>query len=723
MKNLSVVLILFSAIFSAKSQQLTQTIRGIVADKASESPLPGANIVIENSNPFLGTSSDNNGNFKIAKVPVGRQTIKITYVGYKERVVSNIDLTSGKEVVLNISLEENIIEGKEVEVVGKIEKQKALNDMATVSARTFSVEETQKYAAAVNDPARMASAYAGVVTADDGNNNIIIRGNNPNGLLWRMEGVDIPNPNHFSNPNSSGGGISILSSQLLTNSDFMTGAFPAEYGNALSGVFDLKLRKGNNEKKEYTLQAGFLGFDFAAEGPFGKQGGASYLVNYRYSTLSLLDKIGVNLDGVTKFQDLSFNLSFPTNKAGNFTLFGFGGLSSDVYEAEKDSSKWEFDYQKYTTDFNANTGAIGLTHFFAINENTYIKSSLTSSASNNNFSGEKLNENYTSALEYNENFQQYNQGIASMLNKKFNAQNTVRLGVNVKNISYNFNQKALNENDILTTIINSAGSTNSIQAYGQWQYRMTEKITFNSGIHYFNLLLNNSQSFEPRAAVKYQMNEKQSFSLGYGLHSQMQPIGVYFVKPNGTNSMPNHNLDFTKSHQLVVGYDRMLTKNMHIKLETYYQSLFNMPVKANESDYFSLVNVTNQYPEDSLTNKGTGKNYGLELTLEKYLSSNYYFMLSSSLYESKYKGSNDIERNTRFNGNFATTFLAGKEFQLSQKMGNRIFGANIKLVYTGGLRETPINVEASRQKGEAVLFEDKAFESQVKNYFRTGCKS
>ena len=261
--------------YQLKAQQLTQTVRGNIIDKGTETPLPGANIVIENSNPFLGASSDINGNFKIISVPVGRQTIKITYLGYKERIVSNIELASGKELVLNIALEENIIQGKEIEIVGKIEKQKALNDMATVSARTFSVEETQKYAAAINDPARMASAYAGVVTADDGNNNIIIRGNNPNGLLWRMEGVDIPNPNHFSSPNSSGGGISILSSQLLTNSDFMTGAFPAEYGNALSGVFDLKLRKGNNEKKEYTLQAGFLGMDLAAEGPFGKPGGGS----------------------------------------------------------------------------------------------------------------------------------------------------------------------------------------------------------------------------------------------------------------------------------------------------------------------------------------------------------------------------------------------------------------------------------------------------------------
>jgi len=125
--------------------------------------------------------------------------------------------------------------------------------MSAVSARAFTVEETQKYPAAINDPLRMATNFAGVASLDDGMNQIVIRGNSPTGLLWRMEGIDIPNPNHFAAKGSSGGGISILSSQLLSNSDFITGAFAADYGNALSGVFDLNLRKGNNEKRETTL--------------------------------------------------------------------------------------------------------------------------------------------------------------------------------------------------------------------------------------------------------------------------------------------------------------------------------------------------------------------------------------------------------------------------------------------------------------------------------------
>jgi len=305
-KKLIVLIVLISATTQLFSQSLTQTIRGSVIDKISKTALPGATVVIVNSDPLIGSTTDQDGNFKLSKVPIGNHILKISFIGYKDITLPNVIVNSGKEVVLNIPVEEDIVQMDEIVIRPDAEKNKPLNDMATVSARTFSVEETRKYAAAVNDPARMVASYAGVVQTGDGNNTISIRGNSPFGLVWRMEGVDIPNPNHFSGVASSGGGISILSSQLLTNSDFLTGAFPAEYGNALSGVFDLNLRKGNNEKHEYTVQAGFLGMDIAAEGPFSKNYKGSYLINYRYSTLSVLSKIGVPIgDAITNFQDLS----------------------------------------------------------------------------------------------------------------------------------------------------------------------------------------------------------------------------------------------------------------------------------------------------------------------------------------------------------------------------------------------------------------------------------
>ena len=349
--RLSIVLSLLLA-FAASAQNFTQTVRGQVVDKVAQTSLPGATIIVMGSNPLIGSTTDFDGNFKLTHIPVGNISLQVSFIGYKEIVLPNIVVNSGKEVVLSIPLEEDITQMDEIVITPDVDKNKPLNEMAVVSARTFSVEETRKFAAAVNDPARMVTSYAGVVTTDDGNNAISIRGNSPYGLLWRMEGIDIPNPNHFSNVGTSGGGISILSSQLLTNSDFLTGAFPAEYGNALAGVFDLNLRRGNNEKREYTVQGSFLGTDLAVEGPFSKGYRGSYLVNYRYSTLSILSNLGVNIgDAVTNFQDLSYHFYLPTNKLGTFSLFGFGGLSDQKQDAEKDSTKWEEEYYRYNSRY------------------------------------------------------------------------------------------------------------------------------------------------------------------------------------------------------------------------------------------------------------------------------------------------------------------------------------------------------------------------------------
>ncbi len=255
--------------------QLVQTVRGTVTDRISQAPIPGVVVVALSTDPPIVATTGADGTFRLASIPVGKLDLKLSMVGYRESVMRQLNVNSGKELVLTVGLEEEISELETVQVTAKADKNKPLNEMSAVSTRAFSVEETQKFAAAVNDPLRMATSFAGVIAPNDGNNHISIRGNSPNGLLWRMEGVEIPNPNHFANVGTSGGGISILSAQLLNNSDFSTGAFAAEYGNALSGVFDLRLRKGNNQKREYTFQAGILGIDAAAEGPFKKAGTGS----------------------------------------------------------------------------------------------------------------------------------------------------------------------------------------------------------------------------------------------------------------------------------------------------------------------------------------------------------------------------------------------------------------------------------------------------------------
>ncbi len=709
------------------AQTPTQTLKGTILDKAVKSPLIGATVRVSSPLPptggegsGVGSTTDINGRFRIPSLPVGKYTLVISYLGYKDLALPNVTLNAGKETDLTIELEESVLTSAEVVITAKVDKNKTQNSLSMVSARTFSVEETQRFAAAVNDPARMVSAYAGVVTGNDGSNHIAIRGNAPNGLLWRMEGVDIPNPNHFSSVGSAGGGISILSAQLLTNSDFSTGAFAAEYGNALSGVFDLKLRKGNDERREYTLQAGVLGLDAAAEGPFRNRKG-SYLVNYRYSTLSLLSKIGVNIgSGTTNFQDVSFNFWLPTERAGTFTLFGFGGLSDQRQQGTADSTVWRENLDKrYTYNFVANTGAVGLTH--SLNwGNTFLKTVLAASGTRNGDDEQEFQTDYSLKRTYDEQHTQLRYTLSSVLSHKFNARHYLRAGAYANYLSFDLQKKSLDEPDRETLVerLRTSGNTQTVNAFAQWQYRPTERLTLNAELHSVAFLLNEKYSVEPRAALKYALSEQQSLSLGYGLHSQMQPLGVYFGKTEDGTAGRNRDLDLTRAHHLVLSYDQGLGRNRHLKTEVYYQHLFGAPVSADQRDAFSMLNETDGFVTQPLVSTGRGRNYGAELTLEQFLTRGFYFLLSSSLYRSEYQGSEGIWRNTRFSGGYANNLVLGKEWDLNRRGKNKAFGFNLKLTSAGGLRDTPIDLAASRSAGHTVYDESRAFEVQNADYFR-----
>jgi len=716
------LLVLSVLTLSLRSQGIVQTVRGNVTDKVSQAIVPGALIVLVGSQPLQATQSDGNGKFRIENVPVGKQTLKITVPGYKDVLMQNLTVIAGKELVLNVNMEEDPKQVEQVEVTAVYNKNKPLNEMSGVSTRAFSVEETQKFAAAVNDPARMATAFAGVIAPSDGNNHISIRGNSPNGLLWRMEGVEIPNPNHFANVGTSGGGISILSAQLLNNSDFSTGAFAAEYGNALSGVFDLRLRKGNNQQREYTFQAGVLGIDAAAEGPFKKGSDGSYLVNYRYSTLSILGKLGVPLgDGITNFQDLSFNLTMPTKKFGSFSLFGFGGLSSQTTEHVKDSLKWKEDYfYRLNTNYYANTGMMGFTNTKLFGSG-YLKTVLAVSATQNGYIEEEVGYDYTSTKKnYEQKFNQNKITLSSVYTHKLSALSSFRTGLILNRLGYDLSQSDREEDDIFHERLNNNGNTQTAQGFFQWNYRPMPKLTTNIGFHYIQLFLNNSNSVEPRASLRYEATQRNIFTFGYGLHSQVQPLGLYFAKAPGTESAalaPNGDLGLSKAHHFVVGYDRILNEHAHVKTEVYYQHLYNIPVAVDRQSNYSVLNAFDGYYTDPLRNKGLGRNQGLELTFERFLHKGLYCLISGSFYDSKFKTSRGQWYNTRYNTNYALSVTGGKEWALKGRK-RKTLGFNIKSILVGGSRYTPIDLAASREKDETVLQENKTFSEKNPDYYR-----
>ncbi|MBC7861318.1 MAG: carboxypeptidase-like regulatory domain-containing protein, partial [Bacteroidia bacterium] len=703
MKYLFTFLILLSISFSAFAQAPTQTFRGTIIDKQTQSPLIGATAVVLTADPQIAVQTDENGKFRLENLPLGRSQIKFLYTGYKEKAIT-INLTSGKELVMNIELEENVFQADVVTVVAETDKSKSNNKTATVSARQFSIEEGQRYAGSRNDPARMAANFAGVSGANDSRNDIVIRGNSPLGVLWRLNGIDIPNPNHFGSLGSTGGPVSILNTNTLDNSDFLSGAFPAEYGNATAGVFDLKMRTGNNEKHEFLGQVGFNGFELGAEGPFSKKKkNASFLINYRYSTLEIFKALGVNFGtgaAVPQYQDITFNAVFPTKKFGKFSVYGIAGTSYiELLETQKDTSQNLYGYSGENTYFGSNVAIAGLSHTYLINSSSYTKFNLVSTLQTNKIKVDKVDLKVTpeKITPFYGN-RSYNGRLAGNFtyHKKYNAKNNLTLGIysDVYNVLM---ADSVDDSLGFYKLRDFEGTTFLLQAHANWQHKFNDKLTFNTGAHYQQLFLNNSYSVEPRFGMRWQMKPKQAISFGAGLHSQMSPLYVYFSTvrlADGTVKETNRDLKFTKSAQAIIAYDVNIGKSTRIKTELYYQYIYDAPVKVSPG-YFSALNLGADFNSpnvDSLTNKGLGTNYGLEFTLEKFFSNGYYYLVTASVFESKYTGSDNKWRNTAFNGNYVANALFGKEFKIK---GKHVLAIDVKFTTAGGKRYVPVDLNAS----------------------------
>ncbi len=708
-----------------------QNIRGTVYDKETQSVLEGATIVILGTDPVKGGYSDEFGKFKITGVSPGRYDIKATYLGYKEIVLPNVDVTSGKEVVLEIKLEENITSTNEV-VITATKKNETINELTTVSARSFSMEEVNRYAGGRSDPSRLVANFAGVSSPDDSRNDIVIRGNSPTGVLWRIEGLNIPNPNHFSTIGTTGGPVSAINTNVIKNSDFFTSAFPAEYGNANAGVFDLGFRAGNSEKREHTFQMGALtGIEAMTEGPISKKQGSSYLVAYRYSFTGVAQKLGIPIGTAATpfYQDISFKINGLNTKIGMFTLFGLGAKSNIKFLHDKIDSTDLFANPTKDSYFTSDIGLVGLKHFIKVNEKSYMSTIIGATYNGSNYleddvekvtnKTERQIENKTSQLHYNLN---------TSFNSKINSKLFLKFGAIGEILQLNLNARSLDSNKVWNQYWDYKNSTSLIQLYGQAKYRFNEKLTLNAGIHSQILTLNNSVFVGPRVGLKYQLTEKHTFSLGYGMHSQMQPLDVYFFRVRNAEGMyvdSNKDLDFTYSQHFVFGYDVLPFQDWRIKAEIYYQLLSNVPVSPTIGSY-SMLNTGSSFipnTQGNLTNDGSGRNYGAELTIEKFFTKGYYALLTGSIYESKFKGSDGIERNTAFNGQFVYNLLAGKEFKLGKDKRNAInFG--VKMTQAGGRWYTPVDLDASQLAQEQVLKGDSyAFSQQNPSYFRLDFKA
>ncbi|KPQ18863.1 MAG: membrane protein, partial [Algoriphagus marincola HL-49] len=709
-------------ILSGKSICAQTNIQGSITEAHTEKPLAFVAIsLVKDGDGILHTISDSSGHFKFDGLAPGTYSLHFQHIGFLPEVIE-VTLISGKDEIMAIKMKESIATLSEVVVKPNQNPNQPDNQMVLISGRGFNPDDTRRFAGSLNDPSRMATSLAGVSSANDFRNDIIIRGNSPSGLLWRIEGLDIPNPNHFASMGNTGGPVSLLNINVLSKSDFIIGAFPSEYGNALSGVFDLSLRDGNNEDREHTFQVGFNGLELGMEGPIGKNGG-SYLANYRYSTVELLGMLGIDFgtDGaIPKYQDISFNVNLPTKKAGTFKLFGIGGTSQINFKADPPDS-----LSPIGSDISSgsNIAVLGFNHKILL-QNDWASSISLGVAYSDQFSRiDSVNWSFNSqAPIFREKLSEVRTSLHWTLNKKINHRNYFRTGLVASNIHFNLSDSIRYQNSLMDRI-NSRGNTHQVQLHTQWKHYFTENLVASFGLHSLFFALNKQVNIEPRANISWEFYSGHFLKFGYGRHSQRQPLNLHFYQdPAGLfpNELTNRNLGFSKSDHYIVAYEFQMDKPWRFVLEAYYQNLFSIPVSRTSS--YSAINAGAEFgisAEESLINKGQGRNVGIDLSVERSFKDGYYFLSTTSVFDSKYQDFADSWHNTAFNTNFQSNLLLGKQFKLK---GRDLIAIDVQHTWAGGRRYTPIDLELSQATGEAVFENHTPFSKQFRSYYRLDLK-
>ncbi len=714
-----------------------QTLRGTVTDADNGEPLAGASIFLLKTNPPIGTSSTASGNYFFEKLPVGRYQLQASHLGYETLTITEVLVESGREAVLNIQLREQADSLQTVVV-----KAVGARPGNALGVHTLSIEEQFRFPATNFDPARLATAYPGVAGENDGTNIISVRGNSPNALQWRLEGVEIVNPNHTANggtfgdrPTGAAGGVNILSAQLLGSSNLFTGAFPAQYGNALGGIMDMYLRKGNDQRHELIAQAGFIGIEAAAEGPLGvgsstvgsgqsvaaSRQNASFLMNYRYSFTGLLTGMGVDFgDEETAFQDVAFNVSLPTGKSGQFTLFGVGGKSSTLYRSPTDSAT--IDKERFNIDFQSKMGALGMTHVLPLGKSSVLRTVAVASALEHTRTADfvESGERWEDDL-----LRQQKMAFSSIFSHKINASNRWKAGFEA---TYNDDSFYAFYKNSFVNFENGGDATGwLVQPFFDWHFSLGEKIKVVAGLHStIFTLLRKEALLEPRLSLDYNLG-RGTLSLAYGLHSQNLPTQLNAYQY--TTEFPSN----PRAHHFAAGYQLDLKNFLIFKAGAFFQYLFKQPVYLGENGTLSLVNFTDfstiylangqSFEPDRFDSSVEGRNYGLDVSLQKYLTNRYFFLLAGSLYRSEYAApefglQKDKWKSTRFDGGHTLNLTAGREFAKQKRGKTIISGISSRVAWLGGFRETPIDEAASASVGYTVYQQQFAFTEKLDDYFR-----
>jgi hypothetical protein len=719
---------------SAQEEIAKQIIRGTILDNSSQMPIKDASIEVLNVSPAVIDYSQDNGDYRLEEVPVGRQRLLIKAEGYEDLVISGLNITASKEAVLMIKLDETLVVKEDVveqpskkknRLITRNDKMRAINPMSLTGTRSFTIDEVRRYAGGINDPARLVSTFASIYNTDDQQNYIINRGNAPFGIRTFIEGVPIDNPNHFPTLGNTGSPLSMINPNTMANSEFIRSSFAAEYATAFSGVFDISFRNGNNQKHEFTATVGLFGLEASAEGPF-KKGKSSYLFNYRFSLFSLIQLLNFDIgtNALPQYQDLNFKLNFPSQKLGDISIFGMGGYGTSEFLDEFNDPEDPFAEQDINFYLSSGSGVLGVNHQKTLNKRSYIRTTLSTYVNiYNSYRDSILNDSIIKPY-YDVNETQIIPGISSYINTKINRNVQIRYGLKSYFYLIDINDFEIEtgRNDYLFD-----GMIFDGQGFFESKIKFSRAWTMSLGLmaQYMNLN-ENTYAIEPRFSLAFQPSLPHRFTFGYGWHSKFVPFVVSFLvkqNPDGSYNSNNRDLGFIRSHHLELGYQWQFAREWRFKTELFGQYLTDIPIEQTPSSY-SLINygTFSLYPEIyDLVNAGFSYNYGVDATVEKFFSQGFYGHVAGTYFRSMYQGSDGIWRNTGNDVRYIVQFVGGKEFKIGAKKVN-VITLDFRLHHHGGRPYTPIDLDESIAQGQEVREEQNAFSVRAKPYTRFDLK-
>ena len=696
---------------------VAQTIKGSVTDAITGEALIGAAVKVAELKDAGGITNID-GEFSITITQPGRYTIETSYMGYEPSVLKEVLVAGAKDVVLDITLRESSTDMNEVVIKPRVNKESTVNPTALVGGMMLSMEEASRYAGGYNDPARLVTAFAGVAGQGDGNG-ISVHGNAPQFMQYRLEGVEIFSPNHFADLYSAGFGmVSALNSNVITNSDFFVSTFNSSYNNALSGVFDVRMRAGNNSKFENGVQVGSVGIEWTSEGPISKKNNSSFIFNYRYGfstiarKLKLIDTYGSQYD----FQDLSFKLNFPTKKAGTFSAFALGFIDKS-WDVELDIEDIHSIYDASDQEGSLYNALLGASHKIHFDNKWTWRTTAAYNMQHNKVDMEYWGLNFDanhkpigfegkdypfSYLKQNEDRAVFNTELSKQINPRW----LLQLGGEYSHRFFDLNfRTAENVYEPVSPTPYYATKDNTGLASIFWSnlWKPTDNLSFNIGLSGSYFLLSKDFSIEPRASMKWEPGKRHSISLGYGLHSMIEKLDAYFFR-NADGTMANKDLGLSKAHHLLTTYMYKFTDNLNLRFNAYYQYGFDTPVGINGST-FCTVNRLFNYIEEPLVNEGNTRNYGADITLEHYMSRGFYGQVNGSLFKSEYRGLDKKWRNQLYDRGYMVKVLGGKEWMIGKRKQD-VFNVSVKYTLQGGLRHTPIDVDAMKANVAAGIIND-----------------